>query len=251
MFDTFSTVKENLILELDEFDGPLDLLLYLIKRDEIDIYDIPIADITSQYLSYLEAVRELNLEIAGEFLYMASLLIRIKAQMLLPRPEDEEIWDDPRSELVNALLEYKKIKKISAALEQKASEMSKRFIRLGNQNNDLPKPDPDLVRVDITSLMIAFGDLLKRVDEIPSLNIRTQEVTVDQRKEHILTLLNSAESLEFDELFLDDPRKIVLVVTFIALLDLVKEGILKVEQAIRHTAIRVYLNNEPLLNLDN
>src|SRR5512138_882605 len=107
----------QLLFELDAFDGPLDLLLYLIRKDEVDIYDIPIADITRQYLGYLEACNELNLEVAGEFVYMASMLIRIKAQMLLPRPESDDESEDPRSELVNAMLEYKRIKQASAMLE--------------------------------------------------------------------------------------------------------------------------------------
>ena len=105
----FELNKEfDFVIELDAFDGPLDLLLYLIKKEEIDIYDIPIAEITRQYLGYLEVCKELNLEIAGEFLYMAAMLIRIKARMLIPRPDDDEVWEDPRSELVKALMEYKR-----------------------------------------------------------------------------------------------------------------------------------------------
>jgi segregation and condensation protein A len=247
MADSFTTVQGDLVFELDSFDGPLDLLLYLIKREEIDIYDIPVAEITRQYLGYLEVCTELNLEIAGEFLYMASLLIRIKAQMLLPRPEDEEGWEDPRSELVNALLEYKKVKRISSTLDNMAQNMRMRYTKGHYSDSDIPRPEPELKKVDITALMLAFGEVLQRVKPEHRIEIARVEVTVEDRKERILDLFREKESLEFSELFSDDPRKIVLVVTFIALLDLVKNSILRVEQADRFMPIRVYLNREPAL----
>lgn len=233
----------DFVFELDSFDGPLDLLLYLIKKDEIDIYDIPIAEITRQFLGYLEVCRELNLEVAGEFLFMAAMLIRIKAQMLLPRPEDDEAWEDPRSELVKALLEYKKVKKISAALDDLAGNMRRRYFRRDFSSWNISPPEPELVKLDMTTLMIAFGDILRRAETDASLEIRALEITVESRKEHIISLLTSRPSVEFEELFADDPRKIVMVVTFVALLDMVKDGNLKIEQAGKFLAIRVYLNN--------
>jgi segregation and condensation protein A len=233
----------DFVFELDAFDGPLDLLLYLIKKDEIDIYDIPIAEITRQFLGYLEVCRELNLEIAGEFLFMAAVLIRIKAQMLIPKPEDDETWEDPRSELVKALLEYKKVKKISATLDDLAENMRRRFYRRDFSSWNISSPEPELVKLDLTSLMIAFGDMLRRADFDSSLEIRAQEITVESRKQHIISLLTSNPSVEFEELFADDPRKIVMVVTFIALLDMVKDGEIKIEQADRFLTIRVYLHN--------
>jgi segregation and condensation protein A len=239
MPEVLNNPAAQLVFELEAFDGPLDLLLFLIKKEEVDIYDIPIAEITRQYLSYLEACRELNLEVAGEFLFMASMLIRIKAQMLLPRQDSEEL-DDPRSELVNALLEYKKIKQTSTLLEDLAESQGKRYPRCDYAISDLPKPEPELVRVDVTALMIAFGDLLRRLPKEESIyRIRPQEITVDMRKERILSLLQSNDVLEFDELFSDDPRKIVMVVTFVAILELVKSGILKIEQATRFSPIRL------------
>jgi len=235
----------DFIFESDTFDGPLDLLLYLIKKDEIDIYDIPIAEITRQFLAYLEACRELNLEIAGEFLFMAAMLIRIKAQMLLPRPEDDETWEDPRSELVKALLEYRKVKKISAALDDLADNMKKRFYRRDFSAWNISPPEPELVKLDLATLMIAFGDMMRRMKFDNSLEIRAQEITVESRKQHIISLFNSEPSLEFEELFADDPRKIVMVVTLVALLDMVKDGTLKIEQADRFMTIRVFLNKKP------
>jgi segregation and condensation protein A len=229
----------DLVFELEAFDGPLDLLLHLIRKDEVDIYDIPIAEITRQYLSYIEACRELNLEIAGEFLFMASMLIRIKAQMLLPRPDAEED-EDPRSELVSALLEYRKIKQTSALLEEMASEQSKRYPRGDNSLDDLPKPEPELVRVDVTTLMIAFGDMLRKIPKETLYQIRQMEITVEMRKERIYALIADRDYVDFEEMFSDDPRKIVMVVTFIAILELVKSGILRVEQATRFSPIRLH-----------
>jgi segregation and condensation protein A len=230
----------QLMFELESFDGPLDLLLYLIKQDEVDICDIPIAEITRQYLSYLEACRELNLEIAGEFLFMASMLIRIKAQMLLPRQGEPEELEDPRAELVNALLEYKKIKQVSLFLEDLEQTQFKRYPRCDYALVEMPSPERELMRVDLTTLMIAFGDLMRRSRYVTSYEVQPEEVTVEIRKERILAILAGKGTADFAELFRDDPRKIVLVVTFIALLELVKAGILRVEQATRFSPIRLY-----------
>ncbi|UCE67963.1 MAG: segregation/condensation protein A [Candidatus Zixiibacteriota bacterium] len=245
----FELNKEfDFVFELDAFDGPLDLLLYLIKKDEIDIYDIPIAEITRQYLGYLEVCKELNLEIAGEFLYMAAMLIRIKARMLIPKSGDDEVWEDPRSELVKALMEYKRVKKISSALDDMAENMRKRYYRRDFSSWNIAPPEPDLVKVDLTALMIAFGDILRRAEDDTSLEIERQQISVESRKDHIMSLFKSGSSLEFDELFTDDPRKIVMIVTFIALLDMAKDGVIRIEQAQRFLTIRIFLNSvEPAL----
>jgi segregation and condensation protein A len=233
----------QLVFELEAFDGPLDLLLYLIRKEEVDIYDIPIAEITRQYLSYLEACRELDLEVAGEFLYMAAMLIRIKAQMLLPRPESVEEIEDPRTELVNALLEYKRIKQAASMLEEMAHSQGMRYPRLDSPVADLPRMEPELIRVDIAGLMIAFGDLLRRAPRESLYEVRPQEINIEMRRQHILLLMEDRSFVEFDELFADDPRKIVMVVTFIAVLELIKSGVLRVEQATRFSPIRLFSCN--------
>jgi segregation and condensation protein A len=249
MPEVFEHPIEQLQFELEAFDGPLDLLLYLIRKDEIDIYDIPIADITRQYLGYLEACKELNLEVAGEFLYMASMLIRIKAQMLLPRPEDEEI-EDPRAELVNALLEYKKIKHTSLVLEQMSETQAMRYPRGDVGLENIPIPEPELVRVDVTTLMIAFGDLIRKMPRETIYEVRPQGITVEMRKEHILKLFDLRQSIEFEEMFSDDRRKIVMVVTFIAILEMIKQGILRVEQATRFSPMRLFIGESRLIPED-
>ncbi len=240
MPDTNVDRAAELVFELGSFGGPLDLLLYLIKKDEVDIYDIPIAEITRQYLAYLEACRELNLEIAGEFLYMAAALIRIKAQMLLPRPEEDEQWEDPRTELIKALQEYKNLKNVSSALEEMAVGQQKRYPRRDYTLYDIPPPEAELVKVDLMTLMIAFGDLISKVETESSYELEPLEITVEERRDRILLLLEQTDSMEFGQLFEDDPRKIVMVVTFIAILELVKSGVLRVEQAERFSTIRVY-----------
>ena len=240
----------QLVFELETFDGPLDLLLYLIKKEEVDIYDIPIAQITQQYLNYLEACQELNLEVAGEFLFMASMLIRIKAQMLLPRQDESEELEDPRSELVNALLEYKKIKETSGVLENLANMQSKRYPRNDFSLYDLPAPEPELVKVDLTTLMIAFGDILRRAPRETIYEIRPLEITVEMRRNRIIEMFEKNDSYEFEDLFKDDFRKIVMVVTFMAVLELVKVGVLRIEQAVEFSPIRLYkgeLRNVALL----
>jgi len=238
----------DLRFDLEAFDGPLDLLLYLIQKDEIDIYDIPIAEITGQYLNYLEACQVLNLEVAGEFLYMAAMLIRIKAQILLPHPGEDEEWIDPRDELVNALMEYRRIKTISASLENMAENRMRRFPRFYSPLAEMPEPEPELVRVDLANLMIAFGDLMRKAPGEVTYDVARQEITVAQRREYVLSLFENSSALDFEKLFLDDPRRIVMVVTFIALLELVRSGYLRVEQASRFSPIRVYmLNRHPVL----
>lgn len=250
MSETTTYPAAQLLFELESFDGPLDLLLYLIKKEEVDIADIPIAEITRQYLNYLEACQELNLEVAGEFLFMASMLIRIKAQMLLPRQDENEEIEDPRSELVNALLEYKKIKETSSFLENLASAQNRRYPRYDFSLHDFPVLEPELVKVDLTTLMIAFGDLLRRIPKETFYEIQPLEITVEMRRDHIMKMLEESASLEFEDLFKDDFRKIVMVVTFIAMLELVKVGVLRMDQATGFSPIRLYkgeLSNIALL----
>jgi segregation and condensation protein A len=152
------------------------------------------------------------------------------------------------AELVKALLEYKKIKQVSTVLDEMAENMRRRYFRKDFSAWNVSEPEPELLKVDLAALMIAFGDVLRRAEAVSTLEIRPQEITVESRKEYILSLLKSNSGVEFEDLFGDDPRKIVLVVTFIALLDLVKDGILRIEQADRFSTIRVYVNNrEPAL----
>jgi segregation and condensation protein A len=222
------------------FEGPLDLLLYLIQQDEIDIYDIPIAQITRQYLAYLETMKEFDLEIAGEFILMASTLIRIKAQMLLPRPEDEAgEFDDPRSELVKALLEYKQYKQVANELEKRGEVWLRRFAQGGSQPVET-EVEYILNQVDITTLMVAFGEVLLRAKDEKFHHVEHEEISIEERIKHIIYLLGDGRGAEFSELFADDPRRQVLLVTFMAVLELARLGQISVKQTAVFGKIWVY-----------
>ncbi|MCP4583407.1 MAG: segregation/condensation protein A [candidate division Zixibacteria bacterium] len=237
------TISEDLLgYGVQPFEGPLDLLLYLIKQDEVDIYDIPIAKITSQYLAYLEAMKELDLEIAGEFILMASMLIRIKSQMLMPKPEDEELdIDDPRSELVAALLEYKKFKQAAEDLGQRSNDWS---IRSGRGDfPEIAEPEVSYVlgKIDIANLMIAFGEVLERAKRENVHNVRTEEIHIEDRIKRIAKVMSdNSEGCEFYQLFEDDPRRPVLIVTFIAILELSRLGHINIKQSTNFSKIWVY-----------
>ena len=245
MTGNFIKISEDLVgYGTQPFEGPLDLLLYLIRQDEIDIYDIPIAQITHQYLSYLEAMKELDLEVAGEFILMASMLIRIKSQMLLPRfdePDDE--IEDPRSELVAALIEYKKFKQAAEDFSQKGQEWGKRYNRGYQPEIEKTEVNYTLRKVDMTALMIAFADVLERAKTQDIHHVGVDEVLIEDRIRYIAKLLSNNEKLEFHQLFEDDPRRIVICVTFMALLELARLGQISIKQASLFSKIWVYPMN--------
>ena len=229
------------------FEGPLDLLLYLVQQDEIDVYDIPIAQITHQYLAYLEAMQEFDLEIAGEFILMASTLIRIKTQMLLPRPEEErEEFEDPRSELVKALLEYRQFKQAAQELEKRGQVWLRRYCSGGDGIE--PEVDYVLNKVDVTALMIAFGEVLLRAKEERVHHIEHEEIPIEARIEHVIRLLEQHGGVEFRQLFEDDFRRHVVLVTFMAILELARLGQISIRQVQLLGKIWIY---PVALNLDN
>lgn len=226
---------------IQPFEGPLDLLLYLIKQDEVDIYDIPIAKITKQYLTYLETMEDLNLEVAGEFILMAAMLIRLKTQMLLPKMEEDDTETyDPRSELVEALLEYRKYKQAAEELGERGKEWSKRFKRYDYSEVVEPEVNYVLRKIDMTSLMIAFSEVMERAKTEAIHQVAADEVYIEDRIRHITELLSNNERLEFYKLFEDDPRRIVIVVTFAALLELVRLNQISLRQSSSFGKIWVY-----------
>lgn len=222
-------------VKLSDFEGPLDLLLFFIKRDELDIYDIPIARITKEFLEYLQYLTELNLDIAGEFIVTAAELMQIKAQMLLPRPEGEgEEEFDPRAELVRRLLEYKRWKEMAELLERKQLQQRKLAYR-GNFEND-PKvmeeeSDEDLLRdVTLFDLIASFQHAVnkmprKHVHEINKLN-----VSLDEQMEFILNLFKDKVEVSFYEIALTMTEKIRIVVTVVAILELMKQHLITINQ---------------------
>ncbi|HWB60146.1 MAG TPA: segregation/condensation protein A [Chthoniobacteraceae bacterium] len=212
-------------VKLEIFEGPLDLLLYLIKKDEVDIYDIPIERITKQYLEYLEMFKILDLDIAGEFIVMAANLIYIKSRSLLPvdqQPPDEAAEEaDPRWELVRQLIEYKKFKDAAGHLQQRELAQENLF-------NRVPEP-PDLRaerpigEVSIFDLIHAFQTALKRLDKKEDLReIFAENFTVSDKIELIMKMTASGVPLKFSELFAQAASRTEIVVTFLALLELIK-----------------------------
>ena len=212
-------------VKLEIFEGPLDLLLYLIKRDEIDIYDIPIEHITRQYLEYMNAFKVLNLEIAGEFVVMAANLIYIKSRSLLPvqqqGPEETEDETDPRWELVRQLLEYKKFKEAAAHLGEREAIQSSLFTRIP-ETPEAP-PERPLSEVSIFDLINAFQKVLKRVNKTEDLReIFEENFTVSDKIEFVLRMISNGVALKFSELFANAASRTEIVVTFLALLELIR-----------------------------
>lgn len=213
-------------VRLEIFEGPLDLLLYLIKRDELDIYDISIERITRQYLEYLQAFKELNIEVAGEFVVMAANLIYLKSRSLLPAdlqpPEEDVEEDDPRWDLIRQLIEYKKFKEAAGQLQVRALEQERIFARMGDGSVPELAPLP-LGEVGIFQLINAFQNVLKRLDAKEDLReIFGENFTVSDKIETILQTVARGKPVRFSELFLRVASRVEVVVTFLALLELIR-----------------------------
>ena len=229
-------------VKLDVFEGPLDLLLFLIKRDEIDIYDIPIAHIIKQYLEYIELMKVLNLEVVGEFIVMAATLIRIKAKMLLPRTVDEEEEEDPREELVQALLEYRKYKEAAQVLKTKEEEQSHWFPRTDFSFMERLPKEEILVEASLYDLMSAFKKILDSHPKETFHTINYTKVTIEERIEYVLNYLARKDGVVFTELFSDSPVKLVMVVTFMAILELIRLQKIYIRQTKHFSEIWVFRN---------
>ncbi len=214
-------------VKLEIFEGPLDLLLYLIKRDEIDIYDISLERITRQYLEYLQAFKELNIDIAGEFVVMAATLIYLKSRSLLPAdqqpPEDDAQEDDPRWDLIRQLIEYKKFKEAAAELNVRALEQECIFTRDGSLQLSSADTPLRLGEVGIFQLINAFQNVIKRVDAREDLRaIFGEHFTVSDKIDIILRRISGGVRLRFSDLFGDIASRVEIVVTFLALLELIR-----------------------------
>ncbi len=206
-------------VQLEMFEGPLDLLLFLIKKDDLDIYNIPIAHITRQYLGYLDMIKELNLEMAGEFLVLASTLMAIKAKTLLPSQQtaEGEEGPDPRAELVAKLLEYQKFKQAAQFLEKRAEEFSGVFYRGAPHFDDSEKT----LSIGSFELLAALREGLDRA-EVDMKEVLGEEFPIEEKMEKILRLLSRKPALTWDELFSDERKRRGIISCFLALLELTK-----------------------------
>lgn len=215
---------------LEAFEGPLDLLLYLIRRQNIDILDIPIAEITLQYVQYIELMKEMQLELAGEYLLMAAMLAEIKSRMLLPRPETEqEQEDDPRAELVRRLQEYERFKKAAEDLNE--LPRLERDTYLASADAPERKVVTQLPDVTLKELLLAFHDVLQRAEMFSSLHFEREPLSVRQRMAEILGRIKSNSFSSFADLFDPEEGRMGVAVTFIAILELLKESVIEVVQA--------------------
>lgn len=232
-------------VHLENFDGPLDLLLHLIRKNEMDIYDIPMAEITSQYLVILDRMQSLNLDVAGEFLLMAATLLHIKSRLLLPQlsAEDgsEEEEEDPRAELVRRLLEYQKYKEAASALDQLPLLDRDLFARtFAAPERAAEEEEAEFEAVGLYELAEALRDLLRERPEAAVHEVTTERLSVTDRINRILFLLTGRDSLPFSELFDAHPDRHEVVVTFLAMLELVKMRLLRLLQNKRYGAIWLF-----------
>ena len=222
-------------VRIENFEGPLDLLLHLIKKNEINIYDIPIAMIAQQYLSYIEAMKDLNLTVAGEFLVMAATLLQIKSKMLLPveeSAEDDEDGPDPREELVRRLLEYKTFKEAARQLDTQERMWREIYSRPIAPSEDVAQSDETLLdNIGLFDLVDALQEILNRNPGKKLLEIIPDNLTVRDRMNVLLAALGGQESIGFEALFEASCHRLVIIVTFLALLELIRLRTVRVYQA--------------------
>jgi segregation and condensation protein A len=228
-------------IKLDKvFEGPMALLVHLIKKNEVDIYDIPIAMITQQYLEYLEWIKLMNIDFAGDFLVMASSLAQIKSRMLLPTHgiEDEE---DPRLELTKPLREYLEMQSIAEQLASRNLLGEHTFVRSFTEEgfDDLQEEEP-YVQVGLFELIDAFQKILANIPEEHRLELTTDRISVKERISEIVDILEKKESLTFYELFSKDAGKGDIIVTFLALLEMVKLNLIKIIQHLESGILRIF-----------
>lgn len=230
-------------VKLEVFEGPLDLLLYLIKKEELDIKDIPIAKITDQYLEYLELMQLLDLDIAGEFIVMAATLMHIKSKMLLPpdQLDQEEVEEDPRAELVRRLLEYKKFKEAASQLASMESQQKHLFPRVGViQPEEVVIPKDMLFEANLFDLITAFTKVLKDIPKDVFHEVVKDEFTVSQKMHDILHMIVEKPSIFFLDLFRAAKSKKEIITIFLALLELIKQKVVVVKQTRAFGDIEVF-----------
>jgi segregation and condensation protein A len=246
----FESSPDAYKVKLDGFEGPLDLLLHLIRKNEVSVYDIPIALITEQYLGYIELMQELNLDVAGEFLVMASTLIHIKSRTLLPRPDpaqDDQPEEDPREALVRRLLEHQKYKAAAEMLHEREAVRSAQFMRPDARVAEAAGEDyePEL-EVDLFSLIAAFRGVLERASRRPRMVLPPEQLSIEDRIQQLLRRLSEHEACGFEDLFADgDGSRPFMIVTFLALLEMIRLKLIRVFQSGSFGAIRVYKRARP------
>ena len=244
----FESILEAYPVRLENFEGPLDLLLHLIKQHQVSIYDIPIALITKQYLEYIDLMQEMNLDVAGEFLVMAATLIHIKSRMLLPRPDptQEDPEEDPREALVRRLLEHQKFKAAAELLHERETLRSAQWTRPDGPISEIAgeAPEPE-IEVDLFSLISAFRSIVERAKQRPKIYLPGEQIPIEARIEQLMAKLSETEACGFEDLFSDVQTRAGLIVTFLALLEMIRLKLVRVFQSGSMGPIRVYKRARP------
>lgn len=223
------------------FEGPMDLLLHLIKKNEMDIYDIPIAVITQQYIQYLEWMQMMNIDFAGDFLVMAATLTQIKSRMLLPVHDMDSEGDDPRLEIARPLQEYLELKSVAEQLGERNLLGEKTFVRPYSKEafEEFKEGDP-VIQVGLFELIDAFQKLLDAIPESHQIKLDADAISVKEKISEIVDILEKQNSVTFYELFSAQAGKAEIIVTFLALLEMVKLGLIQIMQHIPSGIIRIF-----------
>jgi len=230
-------------VKLEVFEGPLDLLLHLIKKEEVEITDIPIASITAQYLAYIDLMQDLNLDLAGEFLVMASTLTLIKSRMLLPdeAASEDENEEDPRADLVRQLLEYQRYREAAATLADRPQLNRDVFVREPSLDDDGAAPEPPPIRITVWDLIDAYRRVLDRARPASVHEVRLERVSLRERIEFVLARLSVARRMDFESLFPEEATRLEIIVTFLAMLELMKMHAIHAEQGEQFGSIVIAL----------
>lgn len=214
---------------LDAFEGPFDLLLYLIKRQNLDILTLPIFQITQQYMEYIELMKEMRLELAAEYLVMAAMLAEIKSRMLLPSPIEDEDETDPRAELIRRLQEYERFKKVAEDINELPRMYRDTFgVSVMQSEYEYERPQPN---IDLKDVLFAFREVMQRAQMFASHHIQREPLSVRERMSRILTMLNVEDFVEFNRFFDAKEGRSGAIVTFLALLELIKDRVIELVQS--------------------
>ncbi len=233
MFNQVYEVKTEI------FEGPMDLLVHLIKKAEVDIYDIPIALITDQFLAYLEWMKSMNIDFAGDFLLMASTLTHIKSKMLLPVHANEENDEDPRMEITRPLLEYLQIKSAADDLINNNILGEHTFVRSPSKDDFSVNEEDQVIRVGLFELIAAFKNILDNMSEDHKIDFTPDRISVKERITEIIDILEKKRSVTFNELFAENPKKSAIIVSFLALLEMSRLSLIQIIQHVQSGIIRL------------
>jgi segregation and condensation protein A len=224
----------------DIFEGPMDLLVHLIKKNEMDIYDIPIAQITDQYLSYVEWMKSMNIDFAGDFIVLAATLAQIKSRMLIPTHDGEEEGEDPRLEIAGPLMEYLQIKSAAEQLAGRHLLGEDIFVRNPSKEERLMYSEGEMVKVGLFELIDAFQKILENISPDQRVDITPDRISVRDRITEIVDILEAEESTTFDALFSKNVDKSEVIITFLALLEMVKLNLVRIAQHVQTGIIRLF-----------